>query len=308
MDGLTATPLAAALNNGTGAPILLTGNDKIAQPVLDEIERLDATKVYIVGGAISKDIETTLKTVHGLKVERVSGDDRYETALAVAERILDAKGDNDGVANARELATDLFVVGGKGEADALSAAAAAARMKAPILLTNGEKLTKDVKFFLSDDKHDIPAAKTYVVGGTSSVSEAVYNEVLDIQGKGNIKRLAGKTRQDTNAAVIDEFFTGKTVAQGALQASPAKSTKVVVAKSDNKGMVDALGAGLYAGKNNAPLVLATNTVSESQEDVLAKITVATANSSASEANRKTINKLQVGNGIAAAVAKFIKGL
>lgn len=277
VDGLTATPLAASLNEGKSAPVLLTGNDKIAKPVLDEIERLGANKVYIVGGAISESVEKELKDVHGLKVDRVDGDDRYETSMEVADKIAEIRTDAD-------KANKVFVVGGKGEADALSVASIAAKEKAPILLTSKDKLSKDVKYFI--EKKTTAGSEAYVIGGTSSVSTDVYNDVLDVVGaKSRIARLSGDNRQDTNAKVADKFFAG--------------ADKVVVAKSDNKGMVDALGAGLYAGKNNAPLILATNNFTEDQEDYLNDKTVVT-----NAANHKVI----VGNGISSTIAKFIKNL
>lgn len=284
VDGLTATPLAAVLNDKNGAPILLTGNDKIAKPVLDEIERLGAEKVYIVGGAISESVEKELKNVHGLKVDRVSGDDRYETSIEVADEILDHVDKVNGA----------FVVGGKGEADALSVASAAARKDkvAPILLTNKDKLSKDVKFFISKTEVEVDNAdkKVFVVGGNSSVSDKVYNDLLDLDkvGSGKIERLSGDNRQDTNAKVVTKFF------------EDAKS--VVVAKSDNNGMVDALGAGLYAAKTSdegAPVILATNNLTEDQEDYLNKHT---------EINKNDASKVMVGNGISSSIAKFIKNL
>jgi len=274
VDGLTATPLAAALNGGAGAPVLLTGNTKLAQSVIDEIERLDAQKVYIVGGAISEQVENDLERIHGMEVDRVSGDDRYDTSLEVADEILDIKG---------APLDQVFVVGGRSEADALSAGAAAAMNEAPILLTNEDKLNKDVKYFLENENKVSATSDAYVVGG--NISKTAFNDMLDIQGKDDIKRLSGDNRQDTNAKVMEEFFTG--------------ATKVVVAKSDNKGMVDALGAGLYAGLNDAPVVLATNSLTEDQEDALDKMTIT---------NDDKINRLQVGQGIASAVAKFIKDL
>lgn len=294
VDGLTATPLAATLNIATadinaeittgkalGAPVLLTGNDKLSQAVVDEIDRLGAEKVYIVGGAISESVEKELENRYGMKVDRVSGDDRYDTALEVADEIHAQRAAN----NANDPFTKfdkVFVAGGKSEADALSAGSAAAKFKAPILLTNEAKLNKDVKYYLEGNKVDA-ASKAYVVGG--SISNSAYNDMLDVQGKGDIKRLSGETRQDTNAEVIEEFFTA--------------STKVVVAKSDNKGMVDALGAGLYAGLNNAPVVLATNSLTDDQEDALDKMTIT---------NDTKINRVAVGNGIASSVIKYIKDM
>lgn len=281
VDGLTATPLASALNNGHGAPVLLTGNDKIAKPVLDEIERLDAQKVYIVGGAISEKVEKELEDVHGLEVDRISGDDRYETSMEVANEMVD---------NQKVKPEKVFVVGGKGEADALSAGAVAAKKGevAPILLTNKDKLSKDIKYFI--DKKAESNSHAYVVGGTSSVSTNVYNEVLDVVGsKTRIDRLSGDNRQDTNAKVLEEFF----------KKDVNKAENVIVTKSDNKGMVDALGAGLYAGLNNTPVVLATNNLTEDQEDFLNKTTAI---------DKEKASKIMVGNGISSTIAKFIKNL
>lgn len=284
VDGLTATPLAAALNGGEGAPVLLTGNDKIAKPVLDEIERLGANKVYIVGGAISTAVEKELKDIHKLKVDRVSGDDRYETSIEVADEILEHTTNNK--------ANGVFVVGGRGEADALSVASAAAKQKAPILLTNKDKLSKDVKFYISKTDVTIDGTdnKVFVVGGNASVSDKVYNDLLDLDkvGSGKIERLSGDNRQDTNAEVATRFF---------------KDAKhVVVAKSDNNGMVDALGAGLYAGTidtDGAPVILATNNLTEDQEDYLNKHT---------KIDKEEASKVMVGNGISSTIAKFIKNL
>lgn len=282
VDGLTATPLAAALNGGDGAPVLLTGNTKLAQPVVDEINRLKAEKVYIVGGAISDSVVTELERHYGMKVERISGDDRYETSLAVADELHD---------QTKTDFTDVFVAGGKSEADALSAGAAAAALKAPILLTSEAKLTKDVKYFIGGDKV-AASSNVYVVGG--SISKDAYSDIVNANEDDTVKRLSGDNRQDTNAEVIEEFFTGN-------KATIPAATKVVVAKSDNKGMVDALGAGLYAGKMKAPVVLATNSLTEDQEDALN-------NAAIKIKNDENINKIQIGEGIASAVIKFIKNL
>lgn len=299
VDGLTATPLAASLNidstskKAIGAPVLLTGNTKLSQSVVDEIDRLGAQKVYIVGGAISESVEKELENRYGMKVDRVSGDDRYDTALEVADEIYAQRTDN-ATNEAFDKFNEVFVVGGKSEADALSAGSIAAKLKAPILLTSEAKLNKDVKYYLEGNKVNSNKAanagsKAYVVGG--SLSNSAYNDMLDVQGKGDIERLSGDTRQDTNAAVIEKFFTTDKVDQ------------VVVAKSDNKGMVDALGAGLYAGLNNAPVVLATNSLTEDQEDALDNVKI-----EVKKVNETKLSKLVAGEGIASSVIKYVKDL
>ena len=259
VDGLTATPLAAKL----GAPILLTQSGTINEDTLKEIKRLGAKNVVIVGGesAVNESVKNELKTVHGLDVTRLSGDSREETSMAVANKIasLSTSG-SDTTAKFNEV----FVVGSKGEADALSAAAIAAKKQVPILLTPAGKLDKDVKHFINKNVIDTNnKVDVYIVGGTNSVNASVQSELVKIgvnnKENDNIeaKRLAGVGRQDTNAAVITEF--------------KSDLNDIVVAKSDNKGMVDALAAGVYAAATDSHIVLATNALTEDQEDAIAEV-------------------------------------
>lgn len=308
VDGLTATPLANSLNDtNEGAPILLTKKNTVPQEVLDEMKFLGANTVYIVGGenSVSDEVVKTLESRYGMTVKRLAGDGRYETSLAVAEAIA---GD--------EKVDEVFVVGGNSEADALSAAAIAGNLNAPIILNPQDKLTKATELFLTTKVDgDTSAARRgdeaidiYVVGGKNSISEAVLNKMTDLKdtevtpNKLEVKRLAGDGRQDTNAAVIKEFYTNK-AGSTAAPGDDAFGNKIVVAKSDNNGLVDALGAGAAAAKFDAALVLATESLSESQSEELAKVNMLVLGD-----DRFETNKVQVGNGIASLVAKAISKL
>ncbi len=77
-DALSAGQLASALN----APLLLSSQNKLDSQTKNEIERLKAKKVYVVGGdnAISKSgVDTTLKS-EKIDVTRLEGQDRYSTS------------------------------------------------------------------------------------------------------------------------------------------------------------------------------------------------------------------------------------
>lgn len=283
VDGLTATPLAASLE----APVLLTKGNEIPEEVMARINELGATNVYIVGGesAVSEAIEKTLKETHKKTVTRLAGDSRYETSLAVAKEIaeLDTNGKFE----------EVFVVGGKGEADALSVSGIAGIMKTPILLTPAGELDKDMKYFLEKTVVDTDNTKTdiFVVGGASSVSTSVQNKLVDLGFE--VERLAGEGRQETNAKVISKFAD--------------LADNIIIAKSNNAGLVDALGAGALAAKGSdeteySHIILATDELTDSQEDALKEVDN-TANSGVAISD---VN--QVGYGIAEKVAKFIKGL
>lgn len=293
VDGLTATPLASKLD----APVLLTKKDSVPADVIDEIERLKAKNVYIVGGesAVSNEVADLLAKKHGLKVTRLSGDSRYETSNIVAEEMLaQSKKDNENYKF-----DQIFVVGGKGEADALSASAAAAIKKSPILLTPAGDLDKSAEGFIksnlmdtSTDNHGNDYTDIFVVGGENSVSKKVQSQLANIPGTDfEVKRLSGTDRQETNAAVVSEF------------AELHAMSNVVIGKSNNAALVDSLSAGAYAAKTNSHIVLATNELTDSQEDALNKLSVMNKSKT-----KKIEKKTQAGYGIAEKVAKFIKGL
>lgn len=283
VDGLTATPLAASLNNGKKAPVLLTKENEIPTEVIEEIERLGAKKVYIVGGAVSEAVETTLVKTYKMEVVRLAGEDRYETSLEVAKEMKTTTSTD--LLNGKF--KQVFVVGGKGEADALSASAIAAQRKSPILLTKAGEVDKDLKHFLDVNLDDTEKNGTnndytdiFVVGGNSSVSDDVLKTFASMEFES--ERLAGEGRQETNAAVIDRFATSV--------------NNIVVAKSNNASLVDALGAGALAAKEGAHIVLATEALTEAQTDALDNV------------NTTSAKKVQAGYGIATKVATVIKKL
>ena len=276
VDGLAAAPLAKAKN----APILLAKKDGLTEEVEKEMLRvlgttgLEDKTIYIVGGEsqISKDAEAKLAKL-GTKVVRLSGDDRYETSLAIAEEL--TKGETT--------LKPAFVVGGEGEVDAMSIAAHAAKEEAPIVVVNKDVVSEDAKEFMTD-------REIVVVGGKSSVSEEVVAEldVLD-ETENNVERLAGDDRQGTNAAVINKYHKNATTA--------------FVAKDGYVGgksqLIDALTAAPLAGNAGAPIVLATNNVTVEQKEAV-------------QSNFKGVKKIvQIGQGIADSVitkiAEIVKG-
>ena len=202
-DGLSASGLAGKENGA----ILLTKKDSIPKATMDRIKKVK--KVYIIGreAAISQKVYDEI-TAAGIKVERLGGKDRVETSEIVAKKLGNY--------------SDAFVVNGfKGEADAMSASAIAAKKGAPILLTNGKTSTHSKK----------SGVEYYVIGGNSVVDKSIAD-------KYNAEVLAGKDRYATNKEVINEFYSG--------------SDKVYIANGDK--LVDALTASPLAKKDGIVLV------------------------------------------------------
>ncbi|MGL6107201.1 cell wall-binding repeat-containing protein [Romboutsia sp.] len=265
VDGLTSTPLAASLN----APILLTKKDEIPKETIEEIERLKAKNIYIIGGesVISQKVYNKLDRYYGKNIKRIYGKDRYETSIAVADELVKNK----------KQKLDTFIVGGNGQADALSISSLAASKQSPIILTPKENLSYDARYFLHEN-----TSKAYIIGGTNIVANTVAQDILNLNL--SVKRIEGERRQDTNAAVIKEFYTnGKEL---------YNNGGIIISKSTDEGLVDSLAAGILGDKINAPIVLATDSLTYDQEDVLTEL-------------KSKDNKLQVGYGVSSKVAEYI---
>ena len=123
-DALSAGQLASALD----APLLLSSQDKLDSQTKNEIDRLKAKKVYVVGGdnAISKTgIDTTLKS-ENIDVTRLEGQDRYSTSQKVMEKTKE-------IINPEYL----LIASGKNFPDALAATGFFVNHKSVMVLSDG---------------------------------------------------------------------------------------------------------------------------------------------------------------------------
>ena len=172
-DALVGTPLAYQLE----APILLTNGSSLSQETVEEMNRLGAKHAVILGGegAVSENVEAKL-TEMGLNVDRIGGNNRFETAALVSNEL--------------GYSETAVVAYGYEFPDALSVAPYAARNGYPILLTETDSVPEATSFALQD------VDNIYVVGGAGVISESLFKDGV---------RLAGDTRYDTAAAIYNEF-------------------------------------------------------------------------------------------------------
>ena len=272
VDGLAAAPLAKKV----GAPILLTKANQLPEATEKEMLRvlgnnLSNKTVYLVGGEarISKELEAKIAKL-GVKVERLAGNTRFETSLKIAEKVTSGA-----------TVDTAFVVGGNGEADAMSISAYAAKKEAPIVVVDKNEVSEEAMELLEGKNIEI-------IGGTGVVSEEVEAQLKEMVKEDStqdntVVRLAGNTRQETNAKVINAHYSNPTVA--------------LIAKDGYVGgngkLIDALTAAPLAAEMNAPIILTTNELTKEQADVV-------------EVKLSTVEKLvQVGKGIADAAIKAI---
>ncbi|GAB96129.1 putative cell wall-binding protein [Kineosphaera limosa] len=132
-DALAAGPLAVSLR----APVLITPPRSVDQRVLDTLRRQRVERVVVVGGtsAVSAAAVAELERAR-LQVERVSGNDRFTTAEAVARKA------------AGTASVPVFVADGMTPHDALIAGAIAGRERGVVVLSAGGRLTPSTRAFL----------------------------------------------------------------------------------------------------------------------------------------------------------------
>ena len=203
-DALAGGPLAYQED----APILLTKTKSLTAETKQEIQRLKAKKVIILGsaGAVSQEVESELKRM-GLSVERVGGKTRFETAALIAGKL---NSDRAVVAN------------GLNFPDVLSVSSYAAKNGVPILLTRTDRLPDETKSALSD------VSSTYVIGSTGAVSKSVSDQLP------KPTRYGGKNRYETGYEVATKLPLGHETAYIATGANfpDALAGSVLAAKND----------------------------------------------------------------------------
>ncbi|MBU9673423.1 cell wall-binding repeat-containing protein [Planococcus sp. CP5-4] len=151
---------------------------------------------------------------------RLSGADRYETAIAVSKQ-------------GWESADTVFIANGNTYADALTAAPLADQYESPILLTRSNQLAAGV----TEEIARLGATKAVVLGGKGAVSDDIMMALdeMDLE----VTRIGGKDRYETAVAIASELDTD--------------ATDAVVVSGLN--FPDALSAGAYAALNDKPILL-----------------------------------------------------
>jgi len=218
-DALAGTVLASALD----APVLLTSPQELADATRDELARLGAQSVVVLGGtaAVSPSVVDEL-TAAGYAVERVAGPSRVDTAIAVAQRA--------GAGGAA------FVVNGWRPADALVAGTTAARRGAALLIAEPGEVPAATLAAL----RDLHVSEVVIVGGHGVVPAAVEVQLIAaLRDPDAVRRISGPSRSDTAAAMARAF--------------PSTDRVHIVAGSD-RNLVDAIPASWAAAHTGGSVV------------------------------------------------------
>lgn len=227
----------AALAGVVDGPLLLTPGDSLPDAVRDEIVRLGAVSIYVLGGesAVSDTVYDQLDALSILhEPVRLGGADRYATANLIAEESVRLSPGFDGTA---------FVVTGENFADALSVSPVAAANGWPIYLTRSASLPPSVLAGM------VSAGVThgYIVGGPAAVAQSIQDQLNDdfaiVPGVDMFERYEGATRYETSAVFAETAWNG----MGMSFSRPAIAT--------GQNYPDALAGGVLQGTDYCPLLL-----------------------------------------------------
>lgn len=218
-DALAAVPVAIRRN----APVLLVTRDDVPPPTAAALERLLPESIVVVGGegAVGEGVLAELRRFTTGPVTRLSGPDRYATAVALA-------GDREPVVPV------VYLASGRSFPDALAIGPVAGAVGAPLLLTDPNVLPSST----ADALERLRPVSIVVVGGPAAVSDAVVQQ-LD-QFSTQVRRIAGADRYATSVAISASAFT------------PGVELAFLATGSS---FPDALAGAALAGRTDSPVLL-----------------------------------------------------
>ena len=221
-DALGGTAAAGHL----GGSLLLTTPTALPASVGTELARVGPAKIIVLGGtaAVSDAVLAAIQAkVPSAEVTRIGGVDRYATAADLSQAVYP-----DG-------ASTVFIASGAAYPDGLAGGAQAARLGAPLLLSDPLKLSPAT---LAELKRLAPTT-VYLLGGTASLSNAVATAVGAAVPAATVTRLGGADRYATSVAISGLQDPGVPV--------------VYVAAGTN--FPDGLSGAAAAGELGGPLLL-----------------------------------------------------
>ncbi|MFQ6172929.1 D-alanyl-D-alanine carboxypeptidase family protein [Oryzobacter sp. R7] len=221
VDGYSSIPGATA----RGGAMLLTRPDGIPSVVAAELDRLNPSRIIVVGNTSTlSPAVASAAARYAPTVTRVSGDSRMSTSRAVNRTAFTS-------------ASRAWVVTGTSHSDAVAGAIAAAGHRAPLLVVQGTKADLDPAD--ATLLRDLGVGSVTIVGGTGAVSAGIGADLAALLGSGNVTRASGSDRYDTSAKVNALAWPSMTAGTAYL--------------ADGYGLVDAFAGAPLAGHQRRPL-------------------------------------------------------
>ncbi len=191
--------------------------------------------LFFTQSAFALGSTTTTEFGNNKTIQRYAGDDRYDTARLINEEVA-TNGVYRGVIII-SAETDKF-------ADALCASGLSGLLNYPIVPVSGSAARLDdstlatINSLTGGSRADI-----IILGGTSTVSKSIENQMIVYDSNGTVKRIEGADRYATSEAIYDY----------GLEHGGWTSEYAILTKGND--FPDALSAASYCATNAAPVLL-----------------------------------------------------
>lgn len=160
----------------------------------------------------------------------LAGEDRFETSVKVSKEYTKINNANG-----------VVLVGKEAIVDGLSAAPFAKYKNSPILLTDKDNVPSVVMDEIKRIFDDYNGVDTvYIIGGEDTISDKVYNQLVDDLKKVRIKRISGKDRYETSINICNT-----------MDLSSVNNAYIV----GGYGEVDAMSIAPLAVREGAPIIV-----------------------------------------------------
>jgi putative cell wall-binding protein len=170
-DALSAGGAAAK----KGAPVVIVNGDETAVDAAtrNALHDLQAKNVEVIGGSasISDDFFTSLQSIPGLNVTRVSGADRFATSQAVTDDAFPSSITSAETGDPFTPPTYAFLALGTNFPDALSGSALAGDLGAPLYVIPSNCIPQSIL----QDIQNLQVTQVVLLGGDASLSSGVAN-------------------------------------------------------------------------------------------------------------------------------------
>lgn len=250
VDGISATPLAYAKN----APIIPVKINKLDNKTKDFLKQLEVKKITIIGGleSVSKDTEVKL-VEEGYEVERIYGDDRYQTSIKISNEL-------DKIKTVKSI---ILINSRAGLENALGLYSYAAQNNIPIIWSNDEDFSLSNSYI---KKHNIE--KVFAIGDLENFTYQVEQNIKNVE---IIKEI---NKADTNTIIIKNLQQGEFKELYAINVEYGN-------RSDSN---EYISLGVVAAKKNIPILICDESLTKPQEKFLDKNNIITLDQVGSEIN------------------------
>jgi Putative cell wall-binding domain len=153
-DALSVSSVAGS----KGYPILMSDSKKLSEEIKEKIRDIQPSQVYLIGGQgslsdnIISEVESLVPSLAN-NIVRIGGSSRYDTSLEIC-KYFNLNSETAVIAN------------GENFPDALSGSTLASKENAPIILTDGQDISKQKKYIDSTKYKNL-----IILGGTGAVSQ-----------------------------------------------------------------------------------------------------------------------------------------